>query len=59
MAIEQGHTCLKFANQKGVECVNSDWIAGVDYDNLCENQNNEESDSNNDSTDDECTPELE
>ena len=59
MAIEQGHTCLKFTNKKGIELGNSDWIAGVDCDNSHKNQNKEESDSNNDSTDNECKPELE
>ena len=59
MAIEQGCTCLKFTNKKGIKPGNSDWIAGVDCNNLCKNQNNEESDGNDNSTDDKHTPELE
>ena len=30
MTIEQGHHQLKFANEKGIELGNFDWIAGVD-----------------------------
>ena len=59
VAIKQGHTCLKFTNKKGIGLGNSDWITGVDCNNLCENQINKESDGNNNSTDDKCTPELE
>ena len=59
MTIKQGFTCSKFTNKKGIKLGNSDWITGVDYDNLCKDQNNEESDGDANSTDEECAPELE
>ena len=59
MAIKQGCTCLKFTNKKGIELRNSDWIAGVDHNNPCKNQNNEESNSDDDDSDEKHTPELE
>ena len=45
-------------NQKGIELGNSDWIAGVDYNDSCQNNNNDEESDSNESKDDECTPEL-
>ena len=59
MAIEQGHHQLKFTNKKDIELGNSDWIAGVDYDNPHQNNNNEEESDSDDSADKECTPDLE
>ncbi len=32
LATKQGFTTIKFTNKKGVELINVDWIAGVDYD---------------------------
>ena len=47
MAKAQGITTIKFANKKGVELPNADWIAGVDYE-LEDNDNNENDDNNDD-----------
>ena len=43
MAIDQGITHLKFTNKNGIELPNTDWIAGVDYDDVFENNNDEDS----------------
>ena len=34
MAVKQGITKMKFTNRKGVTLAHHDWIAGVDYDSL-------------------------
>ena len=39
MAVKQGFTWLKFTNKKGVELPNTNWIAGVDYDDDLYHQN--------------------
>ena len=60
MAIEQGYTRLKFTNKKGIELGNSDWIAGVDYeDDPCNDDENEDDNDSSDSSDEEHTPNLE
>ena len=61
MGTEQRHTRLKFTNKQDVELGDSDWTTGVDCDNTCQsnNQNNLDEDSDNDSNDKECTPEAE
>ena len=60
MAIKQGHTRLKFTKKQCVELSNSDWIAGVDYDNMHQNnQHISDEDNKSNSDDDEYTPEAE
>ena len=54
MVIEQGHTRLKFTNKQGIDLGNSDWIAGVDHDNTCQNDqhdSSEDKESNSDNED--------
>ena len=55
MARDQGIAKIKFANKRGVQSPHSDWLAGVDCDNDCF-EDEESDDNNNDEDDDECQP---
>ena len=54
LALKQGYKRLKFTNKKGVELGNLDGIAGVDYDDLYQDEDTDSKDSEN--KDEEYTP---
>ena len=58
MAIKQGHTQLKFANEKGIKLSDSDWIAGVDCEDDPHNKIETAEDEDSDSSDDNHAPDL-
>ena len=48
----QGITKVKFTNKRGMQLPHSNWLAGVDHDENC----SEDEDSDDDNDDDECQP---
>jgi len=54
MAKDQGIAEVKFTNKRGMQLPHSDWLAGVDYDNDC--FEDEQSDDEDNEDDDECQP---
>ena len=60
MTIEQGCTRLEFTNKWGVKLGNSDWIAGVDCDDMWQNEQQDlDEDDESNGKDEDYTPEAE